>query len=43
MIWVEPDYFDCDETEFLFDLDNDYDAYSLTINPRDKYLTAAAV
>ena len=40
--------FDCAEEEFLFfwisyfDLDNDYDNYIFTINPRDKYLITAA-
>ena len=40
--------FDCPEPEFLFfwiayfDLDQDYDTYISAINPRDKYLTAAA-
>ena len=40
--------FDCPEEDFLFfwisyfDLDNDYDTYISAINPRDKYLTAAA-
>lgn len=40
--------FDCSQEEFLFfwvsyfDLDNDYEKYISAINPRDKYLTAAA-